>query len=90
MVQQSIYDLVHKDDRETFRRQLWFSVGPDPDLDPGAESKRTVSLRISEVFDVDLSGPVQRKHHTHRGVCNENKMCIKTRRLNAADMNTPS
>lgn len=34
VVQQSIYNLIHKDDRETFRRQLQFS-------ELGAESKKS-------------------------------------------------
>ncbi|TWW66257.1 aryl hydrocarbon receptor-like [Takifugu flavidus] len=46
VVQQSVYNLVHTDDREMFRRQLQFSGGADSDLkaESGSCSNDPVSL----------------------------------------------
>lgn len=59
VVQQSVYHLVHTDDRETFRRQLQFSVGADSDL--RAESKNSTCAHLllfqSAVMLTEVTAP---------------------------------
>lgn len=52
VVQQSVYNLVHMDDRETFRRRLQFS-----DLEAESKNSTCADLLVSQ--SAELSGHVQ-------------------------------
>uniref|UniRef100_A0A674NE29 Aryl hydrocarbon receptor 2C n=1 Tax=Takifugu rubripes TaxID=31033 RepID=A0A674NE29_TAKRU len=64
VVQQSVYNLVHMDDREMFRRQLQFSGGADSDLkaESGSCSNDPVSL-------LPLNTPPESSSFLERSFC---------------------